>query len=350
MLHLLRAQLAGRRSMLRFGVSGTALGLMLVVSPVLAGLPASAEPAYYLPFPNGVGYTITQSPGGSYSHNRDSTRYAVDFGTGAGATVVASAPGTVKWARDRGDGFGNAVWIDHGGGVCTIYAHLATVSVGEGATVGQAQQVGTSGSTGQSTGPHLHWGKMSCPGYTSQPISTVETGSSFPEGSRPISQNAPPSQPPPPAARYRPNLLTSSSFEDGMAGWGPGNGEINYTAYPSGGGVRALEGARYGAWNTAVAGRSLAQSRSLEVKAGDSYTASIWVRSSSGQFRGKLNLWGLGNGQEASGTDFVVGEKWKRVSVALNAVRDHSALKLEIYGTTTGKDLFVDGATLATSR
>ena len=87
-----------------------------------------------------------------------------------GATVVAAASGTVidsyngcthNWGKygscGCGGGFGNYVWIDHGGGKATIYAHLSyhTVSVGQYVTAGQT--IGYGGSTGYSTGPHLHF-------------------------------------------------------------------------------------------------------------------------------------------------------------------------------------------------
>lgn len=87
-----------------------------------------------------------------------------------GTTIVASASGTVidscnscshNWGKygscGCGGGFGNYVWLDHGGGKATIYAHLSyhTVSVGEYVEAGQV--IGYAGSTGYSTGPHLHF-------------------------------------------------------------------------------------------------------------------------------------------------------------------------------------------------
>jgi murein DD-endopeptidase MepM/ murein hydrolase activator NlpD len=49
------------------------------------------------------------------------------------------------------------VIIDHGGGVATLYAHMRALGVGEGQNVGQGTEVGAVGSTGLSTGPHLHF-------------------------------------------------------------------------------------------------------------------------------------------------------------------------------------------------
>lgn len=80
----------------------------------------------------------------------------IDFGAGHGTPVVAAADGDVVWAGPRG-GYGNTVIIDHRNGLATLYAHLSSVSVGVGQAVTQRQGVGAVGSTGLSTGPHLHF-------------------------------------------------------------------------------------------------------------------------------------------------------------------------------------------------
>ena len=54
-------------------------------------------------------------------------------------------------------GYGKAVIIDHGNGISTLYAHNSDLVVGEGQRVGKGQQVALAGSTGYSTGPHLHF-------------------------------------------------------------------------------------------------------------------------------------------------------------------------------------------------
>ena len=80
----------------------------------------------------------------------------LDFGCPWGAAVVATAPGTVVFAGDRGS-YGNMVEIDHGIGMHTRYAHLSVVTVRVGVEVGKGAVVGRVGSTGRSTGPHVHY-------------------------------------------------------------------------------------------------------------------------------------------------------------------------------------------------
>jgi len=80
----------------------------------------------------------------------------VDMAGGAGSAIVACRGGTVVLAGSNG-GYGNTVVIDHGGGMATLYAHQSSLAVGVGDQVGAGQVVGRVGSTGASTGPHLHF-------------------------------------------------------------------------------------------------------------------------------------------------------------------------------------------------
>ena len=79
----------------------------------------------------------------------------VDVGTQTGTTIVAAAGGVVTTASYSG-GYGNLVVISHGNGVQTFYAHCNTILVSVGDEVSQGQAIATVGSTGNSTGPHLH--------------------------------------------------------------------------------------------------------------------------------------------------------------------------------------------------
>jgi murein DD-endopeptidase MepM/ murein hydrolase activator NlpD len=80
----------------------------------------------------------------------------LDFAGPWGAAVTATAPGVVVFAGNRG-GYGNMVEIDHGFGVHTRYGHLSKITVAMGAKVGKGSVVGRMGSTGRSTGPHVHY-------------------------------------------------------------------------------------------------------------------------------------------------------------------------------------------------
>ncbi len=79
-----------------------------------------------------------------------------DIGASYGAAVVAANAGTVTLAGWN-SGYGNCIIIDHGGGRATLYAHLSAYSVSKGQTVSRGQRIGSVGSTGNSTGPHLHF-------------------------------------------------------------------------------------------------------------------------------------------------------------------------------------------------
>jgi murein DD-endopeptidase MepM/ murein hydrolase activator NlpD len=73
-----------------------------------------------------------------------------------GAPVLASAAGTITSARTNG-GYGQEIVVSHGNGWSTRVAHLNTIEVAVGQSVGTGQRLGTVGSTGSSTGPHLHY-------------------------------------------------------------------------------------------------------------------------------------------------------------------------------------------------
>jgi murein DD-endopeptidase MepM/ murein hydrolase activator NlpD len=79
----------------------------------------------------------------------------LDISAPAGTPVLSMASGEVVRA-ERSPSYGNVVYVDHGEGVVTRYAHQERLSVARGDKVVRGQQLGTVGSTGRSTGPHLH--------------------------------------------------------------------------------------------------------------------------------------------------------------------------------------------------
>lgn len=80
----------------------------------------------------------------------------VDFGAPMGTPIHAAADGVVVWAGARG-GYGNCTIIDHGNSLATLYAHQSVIGVVVGQHVTRNQVIGKVGSTGMSTGPHLHF-------------------------------------------------------------------------------------------------------------------------------------------------------------------------------------------------
>ena len=80
----------------------------------------------------------------------------MDIGAPMGATITASAGGKIIYAGWEG-GYGNTIIIDHGGNASTLYGHCSQLFVSEGQTVQRGQAIGAVGSTGESTGPHLHF-------------------------------------------------------------------------------------------------------------------------------------------------------------------------------------------------
>lgn len=82
--------------------------------------------------------------------------YGVDIGGSYGVSIIAADGGTVITSK-YSSSYGNYIVISHGNGKTTLYAHMSSRLVKEGATVTQGQTIGKLGSTGASTGPHLHF-------------------------------------------------------------------------------------------------------------------------------------------------------------------------------------------------
>ncbi len=92
---------------------------------------------------------------GAGSSIRRSSHTGLDIATSAGTPVLAAASGTVTFSGYKGS-YGNMLVITHGNGVQTYYAHCSKLYVSAGTAVSQGQTIAAVGSTGNSTGPHLH--------------------------------------------------------------------------------------------------------------------------------------------------------------------------------------------------
>jgi murein DD-endopeptidase MepM/ murein hydrolase activator NlpD len=94
---------------------------------------------------------------GWYFHDPENPAHAgLDIAAALHDPLVAAAAGTIAFAESSG-GYGNLIIVDHADGWQTWYAHLSAISVTDGQEVGQGEVIGAAGSTGYSTGPHLHF-------------------------------------------------------------------------------------------------------------------------------------------------------------------------------------------------
>lgn len=141
------------------------LAPVLVGAVLLTAAPAVAAPAtdFQMPFPCGQEWTGT-----TRSAHSPSTK-AIDWNRpdDDGDPVVASAPGEVTVAVRGTTGYGNWVRVTHPSGEATVYAHLKSVAVTVGQAVDQGALLGTVGSTGNSSGPHLHFEERNSAGVMS---------------------------------------------------------------------------------------------------------------------------------------------------------------------------------------
>ena len=112
--------------------------------------------AFLWPCPSS--YIITSGYGGREAPTEGATTFhnGIDIGCDYGSTIIAAAEGIVSYVGYFGGG-GNTVIVDHGNGLSTLYMHLSSFAVDQGANVAAGDTVGYAGSTGISTGPHLHF-------------------------------------------------------------------------------------------------------------------------------------------------------------------------------------------------
>ena len=134
-------------------------------TPTPTPVPTASTSGVSLQWPTWC-HTITSYFGYRTHPIYGNTRFhsGIDIGAGFGDTIMAAASGTVIYVETPvpgqswgGSGYGNYFIIDHGNGVSTLYAHCTNVYVTNGQSVSAGEAVGTVGSTGGSTGSHLHF-------------------------------------------------------------------------------------------------------------------------------------------------------------------------------------------------
>jgi murein DD-endopeptidase MepM/ murein hydrolase activator NlpD len=108
-----------------------------------------------------------------YDYSPDTNHWGIDIAGALGNNVFAADSGVVVYSGWNDWGYGNVVVIDHGTGWQTLYAHLDSIYAGCGVSVSQGTAIGGLGTTGRSTGPHLHFEIMSESGARADPHSFV---------------------------------------------------------------------------------------------------------------------------------------------------------------------------------
>ena len=133
-------------------VQAAALGLLLALAVSGCGLPRWPVEA-----------PMTSAFGLRFSGLVPRAHKGVDLDVDTGTPVRAMADAHVRYAGSM-SGYGNVVWLDHGGAVLSVYAHLSEIHVTVGTVVRRGSVLGLSGASGDVTGPHLHfevwrWGR-----------------------------------------------------------------------------------------------------------------------------------------------------------------------------------------------
>lgn len=135
----------------------------VVSGAVVQQTTAQAQPAtsgalvFYWPLASKATVTSPFGPRTAPIAGASTDHKGIDIDVNSGVPVLASAAGNVSRIIRNSSGLGNAIYIDHGAGSETRYAHLSSFSVSNGQSVQAGQQIGLSGNTGLSTGAHLHF-------------------------------------------------------------------------------------------------------------------------------------------------------------------------------------------------
>jgi hypothetical protein len=148
------------------------------------------------------------------------------------------------------------------------------------------------------------------------------------------------------------NLLSNGSLESGGSGWSIHESGTNFVTYSSSqiGSPAPIDGSHVGAFNTPVANGSIQTDLPRTLRAQETYTATLWLRSSdpARSFTGTLALWEIGPGGNSAGSTAVsVSGQWKQYTVKVAVAHNASTtLRLQLYGTAGAPTVFFDGATL----
>lgn len=118
--------------------------------------PPTSTGSYVWPCPSNKGITSGYGMRKISLYGYEKFHAGIDVGAPMGSTIIAADGGTVIVSTYDG-GYGNYIMINHGGGRVTLYAHMSSRAAGVGETVNKGQVIGYVGSTGNSTGPHLHF-------------------------------------------------------------------------------------------------------------------------------------------------------------------------------------------------
>lgn len=197
-------------------------------STTLRPPPPLELPSFQLPYAAGSAYLVAQGNAGPYTHEtRGPAEFAWDFQMGEGTMLVAAAPGRVVAVESRMSGGGlsdryaghaNYVLVAHADGRYSLYLHLAQngALVTPGQRVDAGEGLGLSGSTGFSSGPHLHFQVQGAElPRVGQSVPIAFAGVGVPTvGTRPVSQNRHLPSPPEPTVESSSLLVPATGREE----------------------------------------------------------------------------------------------------------------------------------------